>query len=460
MKNSMISDTIATISTANAPGGIGIVRISGADAVEIADRIFTSKGGRKIGEIKGYSALYGMVHDLDDEKIDEAIALFFRAPKSYTGENVVELSCHGGMYVTKRLLSAVIDAGARPAEAGEFTKRAFLNGRIDLAQAESVMQIISAKAEDAAKAAIAGSEGNLSRKIVAVREQIKDTAAHLAAWADFPDEDIPQVDEETLGVVIDESIKELDELLRGFEQTKIFTSGVDAVIVGRTNAGKSTLMNLLSGRQRSIVTDIEGTTRDVVEEDVIIAGVPVRLSDTAGIRDTNDPVEQIGVETSRGKLASAQLVLAMFDASQSLDEHDMEIIEAASKMKSIAIVNKTDLEPKMDTKVVENRFENVVFISAENGLGLGKLEDCLELVLNTADYDPSRGVLLTERQRKDVETARNSLFEASEAHKLGMTLDAVTVCVEDALEALYALTGERVSDEVVDGVFSKFCVGK
>lgn len=452
--------TIAAISTANAPGGIGVVRISGEQAREIAGRVFVSASGKKLSEMKGYTATFGYATGKNGEKLDDVVALVFAAPRSYTGEDVVELSCHGGMYVTRRLLSAVLDAGARPAQAGEFTKRAFLNGKMDLAQAESVMQVISASGEQAARVAVAGGEGNLSRKIGVLRDEIKDMAAHLAAWADFPDEDIPQVEGESLMAQLSGFLPKLDALLNGFEKTKIYTQGVDTVIVGRVNAGKSTLMNLLAGRERSIVTDIEGTTRDVVEENVFIAGIPIRLSDTAGIRETEDVVEKLGVQNSLGRMKTAQLVFVMFDASQKLDEQDMEIIKSAEGKNAIALVNKTDLQMKLDIDVLKKHFEHVVFISAKEEKGIDDLSNAVETVLNTADYDGADETLFTERQNRDVQTARDSISEALEALQSRMTLDAVTVCVEDALEALYRLTGERVSDEIVDEVFEKFCVGK
>lgn len=453
-------DCIAAISTANAPAGIGIVRLSGENALDIADRVFSSERSKKPSEMKGYTAALGYAADKSGEKIDDVIALVFTAPKSYTGENVVELSCHGGLFVTRKLLSAVLDAGARLAEAGEFTKRAFLNGKIDLAQAEAVMRLISASGEEAAKTALQGEAGILSTRIARARDRIKDTAAHLAAWADFPEEDIPEVEEDSLEGILQLCIDDLSELLREFEKGRIFADGVDAAIVGKVNAGKSTLMNLLSGRQRSIVTEIPGTTRDVVQESVMIAGIPVRLSDTAGIRETADAVERIGVSASRERMETAELVLAMFDSSRPLDDEDMEIIGALKNKRAIAVVNKTDLPSLLDERVIENGFAHVVHISAREEKGVEELSKTVESVLNTADYDPSNGALYTERQRRDAQTARSSLQEALNALQSRITLDAVTVCVENALAALYSLTGEKVSEEIINEVFEKFCVGK
>ncbi|NBK79708.1 tRNA uridine-5-carboxymethylaminomethyl(34) synthesis GTPase MnmE [bacterium D16-76] len=452
--------TIAAISTAQAPGGIGIVRISGPGAFEVADRVFRAKSGGRLAGCRGYTAKLGGAFAGSGEKLDDVVALVFRGPKSYTGEDVVELSCHGGLYITRRLLREVLAAGAVLAGPGEFTRRAYLNGKLDLAQAESVMQRIGASGEQAARAAQAVGDGALSRKIGAIREDLKGTAAHLAVWADFPDEGVPEVENEALLGKLRGYTAQLGDLLAGFEQGAVFREGVDTVICGRPNAGKSTLMNLLAGCTRSIVTQYPGTTRDIVEESVLVGGVPLRLADTAGLRETEDPVEKIGVEAARKRIGAAQLVLAVFDSSQPLVGEDYRLMEEIQGLRAIAIMNKTDLPSVGDREKIKGAFTHIAYISAATGQGLGELEEQIAQVLGTKEFNPADGILTTERQRADVCRAKKALEEAAAALSMGLTLDAVTVCVEDALTALYALTGQHVSDEVVDEVFSKFCVGK
>ena len=313
----MNEKTIAAIATAQGAGGIGIIRISGCDALEISQKVFKSITGRNISEMKGYTAAYGHIYD-GDELIDSGVLLVYLAPHSYTGENVAEISCHGGLYVTKRVLRAVLNAGASMAEAGEFTKRAFLNGKIGLTEAEGVMDIISARGEQSSRAALGAMDGALRKKIDSVKESLITSAAHLSAWADYPEDDIPAVSTENLTGELKSSIGILDKLLATYDAGKAIREGIDTVIAGKPNVGKSTLMNLLSGYERSIVTDIPGTTRDVIEDTVMLGDIPLCLSDTAGIRATDDPVESIGVEKARKRVKSAGLVLAVFDSSKEL----------------------------------------------------------------------------------------------------------------------------------------------
>lgn len=451
--------TIAAISTAQAPGGIGIVRISGPEARQIANRVFYSKSGKKLEELKGYHALFGKVFDQNGE-IDEAVALNFRAPSSFTGEDVVELSCHGGLVILRRLLQAILQSGAKPAGPGEFTRRAFLHGKMGLTEAESVMQLVCAQGEQAAKIALAGKEGALEKRIRSIRKKLLDATSHLAAWADYPEDDVPRVSEEELRKTLFAVRSELSVLLRQFDAGKALREGVETVIAGRPNVGKSTLMNLLSGCERSIVTQYAGTTRDVVEETVLLGGIPLRLADTAGIRRTDNPVESIGVERAMDRVQSAQLVLAVFDSSQSLTEEDRDLIDTVMGRNSVAVINKSDLPQKIDYLYIKEKISQIVFISALSGKGLQSLEDAVIQILGTSGLNPADGILFTERQRDAARRTFDSVEEALEALDSGITLDAVTVSLDDAVNALLELTGERATEAVVNSVFEKFCVGK
>lgn len=451
--------TIAAISTGMAAGGIGIVRISGENAIKIADSIFRSLGGKKIAEISGYSALYGKAVDGEDV-LDTAVALLFRAPKSYTGEDVVEISCHGGLYVTKRVLRAALSAGAVPAEPGEFTKRAFLNGKMDLTGAESVMNIISAQGEEAEKIALGILEGGLFKEIKKISDKLLYDMALLSAWVDYPYEEIEELSNENLGGDIRESLESLEKLINNYDTGRIIIEGVDTVIVGRPNVGKSTLMNLLSGTDRSIVTEIAGTTRDIVEDTVTLGGVVLHLSDTAGVRETEDTVESIGVDRAIKRLETAQLVLAVFDASRPFSDDDRRLMSLCKGKNAIGIVNKTDLVKNYLADELKENFRKLVFISAKNGDGKDELEEAVVSVLGTAKFDTSSAALINERQFECCKTALKALKEAEEALFCGLTMDAVTVCLDSAVESLLVLTGEKATESVVNEIFAHFCVGK
>jgi len=451
--------TIAAISTPQAPGGIGIVRISGDDAHTVAGRVFSSVSGKKLNDIPGYTSLFGTVHDAEGT-FDQCVAANYRAPKSYTGEDVVELSCHGGLYVLRRLLNACLNSGAVLAKPGEFTRRAFLNGKMDLTQAESVMEMISAQGKEAVRAARAGQEGRLHDRIASISKQLTNVASHLAAWADFPEEDVPEVDADELDGQLTDVSGKLKKLLDGFDTGCVLREGVDTVIAGRPNVGKSTLMNLLAGCEKSIVTAYEGTTRDVVEDTILLGGIPLRLADTAGLRNTDDPVEQIGVLRSRSRVKQAQLILAVFDSSEPLTQEDHDFIEMIGDTPAIAVINKKDLADKIDKSYIKSNFKQIVYISALHGEGLQKLKTAVQSVLHLQKIDPAAGVLFTQRQQASANRAYVAVGEALKALRSGITLDAVTVCVEDAVSALLELTGEHVSETVIDQVFDTFCVGK
>ena len=454
-----MDNTIAAISTANGIGGMGVIRISGDNACQVAQNVFRSVSDKNITHMKGYTATFGMVYD-DGEPIDEAVALVFKAPHSYTGEDVVEISCHGGLYVTKRVLRAVLKNGAVSAQPGEFTKRAFLNGKMGLTEAEAVMDIISARGKQSAKAALSCMEGKLRQRIDGVRDILLNTAAHLSAWADYPEDDIPQVENDNLISTLKGCQDELDSLLKTYDAGKIIREGVNTVIAGKPNVGKSTLMNLLSGCERSIVTNVPGTTRDVIEETVMLGDIPLNLSDTAGIHLTDDPVEKIGVERAKDRILKAGLVLAVFDSSQPLSDDDKALIDLLTDAPALAVINKTDLEQKLDTEYIQSKIKNIVFISALMGNCSAELESKVAQIVGTSNLDSSQGILATERQRNSAESAFNFIKEAIDAVNMGITLDAVTIIIEEAINSLLELTGERVTEAVTDKIFARFCVGK
>lgn len=451
--------TIAAISTAQGQGGIGVIRVSGEQAFTIVDKIFKSVSGKKIMDIKGYTALFGHIYN-NEEVLDEAVVLKYVAPKSFTGENVVEISCHGGMYITKEVLNAVIMAGASLAEPGEFTKRAYLNGKMDLTEAESVMDIISAKSKSAARAALFVKDGALFKKSQQVKQLLLDKAAHLSAWADYPEEDIPEVSEDSIMEAIEESISILEKLLSTYDMGQVVKEGIDTVIAGKPNAGKSTLMNLLVGREKSIVTNIAGTTRDVVEDTVLVGNVMLKLSDTAGIRDTDNEIEKIGVQKTFDKINGAGLVIALFDNNEELNSEDIDLINKIKDMPCIAVINKIDLEDKVDKKYITDNIDNVVYISAKQQDNIDELKNMIEKIAGTEDFDPSTGIITNERQRNAIRNAVNSLYEAKESLAMGMTMDAITVSLQETIDYLLELTGEKAGEEIVDSVFHNFCVGK
>lgn len=451
--------TIAAISTGQAAGGIGVVRISGENALSVADRIFKTVSGIKLEKLSGYKAAFGKVF-FEEKCVDEAVALVFKEPKSYTGEDVVEISCHGGLLVTKQVLRAALANGAVPAEAGEFTKRAFLNGKMDLTRAESVMNIISAKSEQAKSAALNTLDGALYKKISEISLSLKKIAAQMAAWVDYPDEEIDDLSDEKLKTTLLTAKEELEKLIKSFDVGQIIIEGVETAIVGKPNVGKSTLMNLLSGCEKSIVTSVAGTTRDIVEETVTLGNNVLRLADTAGLHDTEDTVEKIGVDRTRQKLDRASLVLAVFDSSTEIDDEDMEIIKMCNGKNAVAIINKTDLNTKFNAEKINKNFESVVYLSAKDRNGIQELEKAIEKTLGTADFDTSAATLMNERQLACCKAALQSIDEAISALEIGMTRDALNVNIDVAVESLDTLTGEKATESVVNEIFSQFCVGK
>lgn len=453
----MQNRTVAAISTPLGDGGIGVVRISGDDALQIADKIFVSKSGKKIVEQKGYTALFGDAIDADGF-IDTAVALIFRAPKSYTGDDTVEISVHGGRFVLKRLLRASLSAGAKTADAGEFTKRAFLNGKIDLTQAEAVMGIISANGERELKLSSSALKGKISEKIAEIEAALVSAAASIAYFSDEPDEILPELNHKNFGKMLESSEAALLDMLKTYDAGKILREGIDTAIVGKPNVGKSTLMNLLSHSNRSIVTSVAGTTRDIIENSVMLGDITLNLADTAGIRSTDDIVEAVGVNLAKEKIDSCELILAVFDATSPLDDDDRALLSKIQGKKAIIIINKTDIASLISADDFEGF--HTVTISAKTGDGVDNLTKTIEEITRVCFINPDSAVLGSERQRDCANRALNAVKAAKEALFSGETIDAVGICVDDALFSLFELTGKRVTNVVADEVFKKFCVGK
>ncbi len=453
----MSNSTIAAVATPLGESSIGVIRISGDRAIETADKVFFAFSGEKLSSLSGYKAAYGEIKD-GARVLDDAVALVFRAPKSYTGEDVVEISVHGGRILLRDVLRLILKNGAGLAEPGEFTKRAFLNGKTDLTKAESIMGLISAKSESELRLSRAAHIGRVSEKIEEIEQDLIGADASIAAFSDYPDEDIEGLDYDNFLKMLENAEKSLKEMLSTYDAGRIIREGIETVIVGKPNVGKSTLMNMLSGAERSIVTDVAGTTRDVIEETVTAGDIVLRLADTAGIRETDDKVESIGVDRAKKRIESAELILAVFDCTRPLDSDDFSLIESVRGKNVIMIINKTDKENKID-KSVFHGFRTVE-TSAENGEGYEML--CREIadIAGTSGLDPDSAVLLNERQRACAERALDGVMEAVSALKCGSTMDAVGVCVDDALAALFELTGKRVTNEVTDEIFRRFCVGK
>lgn len=452
--------TIAAISTPHAAGGISVIRISGENALSVAEKVFSPVSADiRPSEMQGYTCAYGNILN-GSEVIDNGILTVFRAPKSYTGEDIAEISCHGGIFVTEQVLRVIFSNGAVPAEAGEFTKRAFLNGKMSLTQAEAVMDVISAGGKAELRCASALRDGALFRRIKAVSDEVLTLLGSIAAWVDYPEDDIPAVTEEEIFHTLENAVKQLDELLFSYDSGRILRRGIDTVIAGKPNVGKSTLMNLLSGCERSIVTDIAGTTRDIVEESVRLGDIVLRLSDTAGIRDTEDVVENAGVRLSRKKLETAELILAVFDLGSELSDEDISVAERCRGRNAAAILNKSDLEQKFDFSRISHCFRESVTLSAGNGEGLDRLTKAIESIYKLGEIVPDAGILVNERQRACAENAKSAFSEAVSALKSGATLDAVNILIDDGENYLLELTGERASEAVVNEVFSHFCVGK
>ena len=449
--------TVAAVSTPNAAGGISVIRISGEKALEIAEKLFKPFGPKRVSDMPGHTCAYGRIVS-SNEVLDDVLLTVFRAPRSYTGEDTAEISCHGGIYVTRRILREVISLGAEPAAAGEFTKRAFLNGKLSLTQAEAVADIISADGKNALASANLMHEGALFREIKAVSDGLVGLLGALAAWTDYPDEDLPETDPAAILKTLRESEASLEKLLSTYDSGLVFREGIDCAIVGRPNVGKSTLMNALLGYERSIVTATEGTTRDVVEETLRLGDVLLKISDTAGLREASDEVEKIGVELANRALERAQLVFMVLDGSEELTDSDREILEKLRGRRCIVIINKSDLPQKLHKEYINA--DIILEVSAKERLGVEKIRDEVYKMFGLSGVAENPTLFVNERQKLCCDRALENICRAAAALESGETLDAVTVCIDGAAEPLLELSGEKVSEAVVNDVFSRFCVGK
>ena len=456
------TETIAAIATALSPAGIGIIRISGEDALAVADRVFAAADGKKkLAGQKGYTVHYGHIVE-DGEVIDEVLALVMRSPHSYTTENSVEFQCHGGLLVLRRILSAILRNGARMAEPGEFTKRAFLGGRIDLSQAGAVMDLINAKNDYARKSSVRQLSGSLSEKIKDLRSRIIYESAYIESALDDPEHISLEGYPEHLREVVTPMAEEISKLADTFSSGRVLREGIQTVILGKPNAGKSSLMNVLVGEDRAIVTDVEGTTRDTLEEQIHLRGISLNIIDTAGIRETDNIVEKIGVDKARNIVDKADLILYIVDGSRRLDENDAEIIDLIGDRKAIVLLNKSDLTQVLTAEEVENASGRPVLpVSAKEQTGIDALEEKIEEMFLSGEIDFNDELVITnDRHRTALEAAKESLLLVLQSIDEGMTEDFFTVDLLNAYEQLGTIIGESMEDDLADEIFKRFCMGK
>ena len=458
----MKSDTIAAIATAMTPSGIGIVRISGDECLSIIDKIYRSRSGKKkISECESHTIHYGFIYD-EEEQIDEVMVLLMKGPNSYTREDTIEIDCHGGVFVMKRILETVIKYGARPAEPGEFTKRAFLNGRIDLTQAESVIDVINSKNEFALQSSLSQLKGSVVDKVKEIREKVLHEIAFIESALDDPEhislESYPQL----LVGIVDNEVDNIRNLLNKADNGRLLKEGITTVIVGKPNAGKSSLLNILVGEERAIVTDIAGTTRDVLEEQINLNGVTLNVIDTAGIRDTTDIVEQIGVDKAKSYAQKADLIIYVIDSSTDLDESDFEILKLIEDKQALILLNKSDLEPKINEHDVDKYVDKrIIPISAKELTGISELEHAIKDMFFQGQVSFNDEIYITNiRQKTALQEALDSLLLVKQSIEDGMPEDFYSIDLMSAYESLGRMIGESVEDDLVEEIFSKFCMGK
>ncbi len=457
-----MEDTIAAIATAMAPSGIGIVRISGPEAVAVADRLYRGKKKeKKLADMKSHTIHYGWIVE-QEQVLDEVLVMLMRGPHSYTGEDTVEIDCHGGVLAVKRVLEAVLHAGARIADPGEFTKRAFLNGRIDLSQAEAVMDVISAKSEYALQSSVSQLQGSVRRAVKEIREKLLYEIAFIESALDDPEHISLDGYPEKLEGIVQEEKRKIEKLLKSADDGKMLQEGIKTVILGKPNAGKSSLLNLLVGEEKAIVTDIAGTTRDVLEEQISLGGISLRMLDTAGIRSTADKVEQIGVERAKEHAKNADLILYVVDASVPLDENDGQIMELLKGRKTILLLNKSDLETVISKEELTVRIDAPVLnISAREETGLAELEALIKEMFFQGEISFNDEVYITNmRQKRALEEALESLKLVENSIAMGMPEDFFSIDLMNAYERLGSIIGEAVGEDLVNEIFSKFCTGK
>ena len=454
-------NTIAAISTAPGTGGIGIVRMSGEKTFEILEKIFIQKHKENIENIKGYSIKYGNIIDENNKIIDEVLVSYFKAPKSYTTEDMCEINSHGGMVIMNKILEVCLNNGAVIAEPGEFTKRAFLNGRIDLTQAEAVIDIINSKTDKEARVSIEQLEGSLSKNIGEIRKDILSIMADIEASIDYPEYDIEETTNAKILDFLDKIDNKLYTLEKSFHNGKILRDGISTVILGRPNAGKSSLLNLILNEERAIVTDVEGTTRDTIEEFIQIDGIPLKIIDTAGIRNASDEVEKIGVKKAKDLAEKSDIIIAIFDISRELTDEDIDILNIAKNKNSIIILNKIDLNNKINIQKIKEINKPIVEMSAKTGEGKNKLFEEISKMFKLNEIANDGEVIVSNQRHKYlIKNARKNVELSRDAIKNNMPIDIISSSIRQILEDLGEITGETVTEDIISEIFSKFCLGK